>query len=98
MVTRNTADISLGCNDLSLEIDPMYLARVEKPTPITAPMILRTVASNCCAVSSCTENTNSLSVRTRNADVPPSLENLGMVMIVQHKKVDKTRAIARLVG
>lgn len=46
--------------------------------------------------SSCTEKTSSLTVRTRKADVPPSFENGSMTRIVEHKKVDKMRATARL--
>jgi hypothetical protein len=75
----------------------MYLAKVERPMPKNAPVMLRMVASKCWASVSWAEKTSSLSVRSKKADCPPNLDHGLTTTNEQHRKVESKRASTRRV-
>jgi hypothetical protein len=95
--TRKTAGIALEDTERSGRKEAMYLAKVERPMPKNAPVMLRIVASKCWASVSWAEKTSSLSVRSKKADGPPNLDH-GLTMTnEQHRKVESKRASTRRV-
>jgi hypothetical protein len=95
--TREIAGIALDEGELSGRKEAMYLAKVEKPMPKRAPVILRMVASKCWARVSWAEKTSSLRVRSKKAEGPPKREKGLTTRTKQHKKVDNKRANTRRV-
>jgi hypothetical protein len=95
--TRKTAGIALEDAERSGRKEAMYLAKVERPMPKKAPLMLRMVASKCWASVSWAEKTSSLSVRSKKADGPPNLDHGLMTTNEQHRKVESKRASTRRV-
>ena len=91
------AGIALDEIEESGRKEAMYLAKVEKPMPKRAPVMLRTVASKCWARVSWAEKTSSLSVRSKKAEGPPKRDKGLTTRTRQHKKVDNKRAKTRRV-
>jgi hypothetical protein len=95
--TRNTAGIALEDAEWSGRKEAIYLAKVDRPMPKKAPVMLRMVASKCWASVSWAEKTSSLSVRSKKAEGPPSRDQDLMTIRVQHIKVESKRARTRRV-
>lgn len=94
---RKTAGIALEDAERSGRKEAMYLAKVERPMPKNAPVMLRMVASKCWASVSWAEKTSSLRVRSRKADGPPNLDHGLTTINEQHRKVESKRASTRRV-
>lgn len=94
---RKTAGIALEDAERSGRKEAMYLAKVERPIPTNAPVMLRMVASKCWASVSWAEKTSSLSVRSKKADGPPNLDHGLTTTNEQHRKVESRRASTRRV-
>jgi hypothetical protein len=94
---RKTAGIALEDAERSGRKEARYLAKVERPMPKNAPVMLRMVASKCWARVSWAEKTSSLSVRSKKADGPPNLDHGLTTTNKQHRKVESKRASTRRV-
>jgi hypothetical protein len=95
--TRKTAGIALEDAERSGRKEAIYLAKVERPMPKKAPVMLKMVASKCCASVSWAEKTSSLRVRSKKADGPPNLDHGLTTRNAQHRKVESKRARTRRV-
>jgi len=97
MPTRKRAGIVLEDAERSGSKEARYIAKVERPMPKRAPVMLRTVASTCWASVSWAEKTSSLSVRSKKAAGPPNRDHGLITRTIQHSKVDNKRARTRRV-
>ena len=94
---RKTAGIPLDNAGRSCRKEAMYFAKVERPMPKNAPVMLRIVASKCCASVSWAEKTSSLSVSSKKATGPPNRDQGLTTTKEQHRKVESKRASTRRV-